>query len=353
MTKTEYRAFKTADAPADGERIQDVSNAEEWAYLRRVQRSLAIEGCVHEFTAEDLPQMCKGLELHLSCWDEGNVLTRINAGDAVTLPLPGVSPEDKPAKLRSLMRPNNAALVEIFIRGWPYLMVITTCPIDVGKEILMSYGDSFWKELHDAGWKRVENQAQKMKRATSGGALQRQLTLRSGDQVLRRSDGSSCDEKSSDVQAPLEQNAPEFKAPGAVHAHGSGRQGHASGAFVAGTTGPVGDARPNSTTEVLPAQNGRADAGRHREGQPPGDGGGGGFDDDDDDGADTESESKSGEYGVLPSRPKLLSCKCLARTWQQLEKPIVMRLLDLNTGKVREGECEMHVTYMLPPNATS
>jgi hypothetical protein len=87
MTKTEYCYFKTADAPADGERIQDVSNAEEWVYLRRVQRSLAIEGCAHEFTAEDLPHLCKRLELHLSCWDEGNVLGRVQMLERVILGL--------------------------------------------------------------------------------------------------------------------------------------------------------------------------------------------------------------------------------------------------------------------------
>jgi hypothetical protein len=53
-------------------------------------------------------------------------------------------------------RSNNAALVEVKIRGWPYLVIVTTQSVVQGEELLMSYGGVHSWSIFNEGYNRAK-----------------------------------------------------------------------------------------------------------------------------------------------------------------------------------------------------
>ena len=46
-------------------------------------------------------------------------------------------------------RPPNVGFLEILHQGWPYMLVVTTRDVEAGEEILVDYGEEYWKEYLD------------------------------------------------------------------------------------------------------------------------------------------------------------------------------------------------------------
>ena len=232
--------------------------------MRTYQHSFAVEACAHEFveglSTDTVPHLL------LSCFGQANLLSLINAGDARNV---GASE----AETNQLLRPNNAALVEILIRGWPYLMVITTCPIDSGQEILMTYGDHFWTDIYPRYMSFFACQAKTVKRALLAPAV----GLRSGDDTggavdadpaQRRSNSASCDDVSDFM---VEGGGPGAPQPSG-HGHHSWDGGQRWAAPGNGLEEPA-DEVPVTAAQAPPQANGNTHS--HRTGGPSGRSGGG------------------------------------------------------------------------------
>jgi hypothetical protein len=95
-----------------------------------------------------------------SCHGVGNALSALNDGrsyDECAGEHTGGTPD----------RHNNCALLEVLIRGWPVLIVVTLVPIAAGEELLMSYGDAFWREFAQ---RRADARAAAHASAAGGGS---------------------------------------------------------------------------------------------------------------------------------------------------------------------------------------
>ena len=101
---------------------------------------LAVEAFSHEFDAYNdardkqvPPAQPRPPKLFASALGHGNLVSLVNDGCRVTLP--GTPAAPPPPEL-----PNNAAVLELLVRGWPCLALVTLVPVQMGEEILVDYG---------------------------------------------------------------------------------------------------------------------------------------------------------------------------------------------------------------------
>ena len=102
---------------------------------------LAVEAFAHEFDAYNdardkqvPPGQPRPPKLFASALGHGNLVSLVNNGAAMLLP---AMPGPRPPQL-----PNNAAVLELLVRGWPCLALVTLVPVQMGEELLMDYGAS-------------------------------------------------------------------------------------------------------------------------------------------------------------------------------------------------------------------
>jgi len=125
---------------------EELEGEEEQGAASRA-RELAVQSFCHAFYAQDTL-------LYASAYGHGNAVSLINDGAIVDL---------RTGSARH-GRPNNVALVEVRVHGWPYQVAITTRCCDQGEELLMDYSarsPGFWgryRLYYDQA--RAANQAQ-------------------------------------------------------------------------------------------------------------------------------------------------------------------------------------------------
>eukprot|EP00854_Cymbomonas_tetramitiformis_P001431 gene1431-2050_t len=120
-----------------------------WVALNNAEYSVRVAVGVHEKAYEsyavefdrwnDLNQKAlEGDSLLITAYGEGrfNAMKYIN--DISYDPMNGIHPMDRLANVR---------FVEVEVDGWPYLLVITIADIMGGDEILLAYGNDYWKGM--------------------------------------------------------------------------------------------------------------------------------------------------------------------------------------------------------------
>ena len=106
------------------------------------QRSMR-EGLQHEEYSHELRFSCKGKTLVIDALGYGNELMAMND------PRP-----DECHKRGAPQKKANVEWAEVSYFGWPYMTVMATSGIRCGEEILIEYGEGFWrkKELVAGLW---------------------------------------------------------------------------------------------------------------------------------------------------------------------------------------------------------